>query len=101
MGLVAARRCSWHEAAGRIAWAEILLLSGPINWLEVDFACTSNFMRVSYVNCTVDGEGRGGGRSVILCRLRRKFSRVSLQSYETKYDLDYSFKLGRRSVEFS
>lgn len=45
-------RCS---SAGRIAWAEILLLSGPINWLEVDFACTSNFIRVSYVNCTVGG----------------------------------------------
>lgn len=63
MGLVAARRCSWHEAAGRIAWAEILLLSGPINWSEVDFACTSNFMRVSYVNCTVDG-GRERRRKI-------------------------------------
>lgn len=47
-------RCS---SAGRIARAEILLLSGPINWLEVDFACTSNFIRVSYVNCTVGGGG--------------------------------------------
>lgn len=39
--------------------AEILLLSGPINWLEVDFACTSNFIRVSYVNCARSGEERG------------------------------------------
>lgn len=31
----------------------------------------------------------------------RKFSRVSLQSYETKYDLDYSFKLEGEGQEWN
>lgn len=56
--------CSWHEPAARIAWAEILLLSGPINWLEVDFTYVE--FHTSFI-CKLHEGGRKG-RSVILCR---------------------------------